>query len=241
MNPKNLRLDWHDGRLRTAVFGTLFGLTIVALFLVLFDYTMNNGAYQAPGALTLGLLFGATMALVLFSEYQDQREPAIRPLANEQAESESDVRAGESVPVRPPKAARTVQFEYGEPELKVTIPPVTAEALSVQDTTNILCRACGDHFEIDLPPVRPMLLECPECGTHLTALGERHTSEAIDVRCRHCHAPHALPKDDEVASFQCIQCGRPNRLRAVGAVPGTEVSETFGRSSSKGQVPPSRY
>jgi transcription elongation factor Elf1 len=209
---------------RHRMFAGIFALSILGVAVALWDISFNEQRAQLPIVGLLAVLFVGAFALIVQKEWSDRHVPVLRPAKVE------------ATPEPEKEAARTRDGElleaYEEAELQLNpLPPpksVDAEALNTMETTRILCGVCGDYFEIDLQPTRPLGVDCMACESRLTLRGVRRFEPHTKLYCRYCHDGFNVPKSQQLASFHCGNCGRMNQLRAIGEAPSTAAGAAKG-------------
>ena len=202
---------------RHRMFAGIFALSILGVAVALWDISFNEQRAQLPIVGLLAVLFVGAFALIVQKEWSDRHVPVLRPAKVEVQETGPEAEA-----VRTRDGELLEAYEEAELQLNPLPPPksVDAEALNTMETTRILCGVCGDYFEIDLQPTRPLGVDCMACESRLTLRGVRRFEPHTKLYCRYCHDGFQVPKAMQLASFHCSNCGRMNQLRAIGEVPG---------------------
>ena len=57
---------------------------------------------------------------------------------------------------------------------------VSPELAAAQETARVLCGVCGDYFEMDVPPYRPVGVDCLACGSQLRISGHERTAAPVN-------------------------------------------------------------
>lgn len=203
---------------RNQIYAGLFALSLLVITGVLWDFAYNESALQG---FFLGFLFALVVAaagLLIFTETAHRSVPVLKDKTQPEPEPEDETTVVQRVGSRSSNGPVTV-YEAGEIQLEPPPAPTAMgpESIFSQKTTNVLCGACGDYFEVDLQPARPLSVDCQACGTQLVLTGDEHEEAATKVFCRYCHGEYAIPKAETLSSYHCTECGKRNQIRAVGA------------------------